>query len=251
MNTSRLETHFPIQRSVFRIRTCLLIAILLAVPPAHALASERMRQNTFRAAIVVDERLSVLRSAPDLSAPLLRRIGRGRKLSVVGAHHSRAGIMFYRVAVTRRTRGWIQREALIVPRQRGEDKRLLRLIQASSDFDRLARARIFLDAFPQSALRPAVLLLFGDEASRAARKLSHDASRRLDPEEMKATGASVSAYFLNYNGLDRYRRLGIVFSFDSSTKQFHYDGASWHELIRRYRMSAEAEEARGRENSKQ
>ena len=205
-----------------------------------------MWRQSFRAAIVVDERLSVLRSAPDLSAPLLRRLSRGRKLSVVGAHQSRAGIMFYRVAVTRRTRGWIQREAIIAPRQGGEDERLLRLIQASSDFDRLARGRIFLDAFPHSALRPTVLLIFGDEASRAARRLSRDAARRLDPEEMKATGAPVSAYFLNYNGLDRYRRLGIVFWFDSSSKQFHYDGASWRELIRRYPMSAEAREARGR-----
>lgn len=246
MNTSHLEPAFLNQRSTFRSRTVLLFAVVLVFLPAPVLGRERMWRQSFRAAIVVDERLSVLRSAPDLSAPLLRRISRGRKLSVVGAHQSRAGIMFYRVAVTRRTRGWIQREAIVAPRQRGEDERLLRLIQASSDFDRLARGRIFLDAFPHSTLRPAVLLLFGDEASRAARKLSRDAARRLDPEEMKATGAPVSAYFLNYNGLDRYRRLGIVFWFDSSSKQFHYDGASWRELIRRYPMSAEAREARKR-----
>ena len=129
--------------------------------------------------------------------------------------------MFYRVAVTRRTRGWIQREALIAPRQRGEDERLLRLIKTSSDFDRLARARIFLDAFPHSALRPAVLLLFGDEAARAARKLSHDAARRLDPEQMKATGAPVSSYFLNYT--DRPIAVGHSILVDSSSNN-SFDG---------------------------
>ena len=249
MNTSHPEPVFLSRRSAFRRRIGLLFAIVLSFPTPQALGRERTWQQSFRAAIVVDERLSVLRSAPDLSAPLLRRISRGRKLSIVGAHQSRAGIMFYRVAVTRRTRGWIQREALIAPRQHGEDERLLRLIQVSSDFDRIARARIFLDAFPHSALRPTVLLLFGDEASCAARKLSRDAARRLEPEEMKATGSPVSAYFLNYSGLDRYRRLGIVFWFESSTKEFHYDGATWLELIRRYPLSAEAREVRERDQS--
>ena len=87
------------------------------------------------------------------------------------------------------------------------------------------------------------MLLLGDEASKIALKLSRDAGRRLAPTEMKATGAPVSSYFLNYSGLDRYRKLGLVFRFDPATKHFQYDGASFLELIKRYPATAEAREA--------
>lgn len=204
------------------------------------------RKLTARSAIVVDERLAALRSAPHLSAPLLKRISRGRTVTVVETRRGRDGEVFYRVAVTRRTRGWIQREALILPHRPGDDGRLLRLIKASSDFDRLARARVFLDAFPNSSLRPAVLLIVGEEADKAAGKLSQDASRRLGIEEIGGTGASISSYFLNYSGLDRYRRQGIVFTFDPEKLQFHYDGWAWRELVRRHGRSAEADIARER-----
>ena len=122
----------------------------------------------------------------------------------------------------------------------------LRLIKASRDFDRLARAGVFLDAFPNSSLRPAVLLIVGEEADKAAGKLSQDASRRLGIEEIGGTGASISSYFLNYSGLDRYRRQGIVFTFDPEKLQFHYDGWAWRELVRRHGRSAEADIARER-----
>lgn len=49
-----------------------------------------------------------------------------------------------------------------------------------------------------------------------------------------------------YRWLDRFRRQGIVFVFDRATKQFHYDGASWREIVRRYPQSNEAAEARKR-----
>jgi outer membrane protein assembly factor BamD (BamD/ComL family) len=49
---------------------------------------------------------------------------------------------------------------------------------------------------------------------------------------------------MNYNGLDRYNRQGIVFNFDASAKRFHYDGAAWREILRRYPQSAEANDAR-------
>ena len=169
----------------------------------------------------------MLRARPQLSADLLRRVGRGRVVTIRDAQRSREGVVFYRVAVTRRTRGWLQREAVVTPARAGDDSRLLALIKASRDFDRIARARIFLDAFPRSPHRPAVLLILGKEAEKAAVKLSHDAARRLDSEALNATGASVASYFLNYNGLDRYRRQGIVFTFDSRTRQFQYDGAAW------------------------
>jgi hypothetical protein len=199
-----------------------------------------------RIGIVVDERLSVLRDSPNLSGKLLRRVGRGRVVNVARQNRSSDGIIFYSVRVTRRTRGWLQKEALVLPNRSGEDQRLLRLINGSADFDRLARARIFLDAFPHSPLRPRVLLLFGDEAEQAATKLSHDASRRLNAEEMQANDAPLFSYALNYAGLDRYNRQGVRFSFDRDQRQFHYGGASWREIVRRYPRSPEAAQARSR-----
>jgi hypothetical protein len=204
------------------------------------------RRFSSRSAIVVDERLAVLRSAPQVSAPLLKRLGRGRSVTVIESRRSRDGLVFFRVAVTRRTRGWIQHEALISPGRKGDDARLLSLINASTDFDRIARARIFLDAFPHSGLRPQVLLLFGDEVEKTAEKLSREAGRRLNAAEIAATGAPIASYFLNYTGLDRYRRQGIVLTFDEASRQFHYEGAAWRELLRRYPATREAITARRR-----
>lgn len=199
-----------------------------------------------RSAVVVDERLAVLRDGPDLSARLLQRMSRGRVVLILGAKRSPDGLTFYRVAVTRRTGGWIQSEAVVSPGKADDDERLLRLVRGSDDFDRVTRARIFLDLYPRSPARPEVLMIYGEAAEAAATRLSRDAARRLDEREMTASGAPLFSYFLNYNGLDRYRRQGINFNFNRATKQFHYDGASWREILRRYPRSPEAEQARKR-----
>jgi hypothetical protein len=89
-------------------------------------------------------------------------------------------------------------------------------------------------------------MLYGEAAEKAAGRLSRDAVRRLDEKEMAAGGAPVFSYFLNYNGLDRYRRQGIAFVFDRAAKQFHYEGAAWREILRRHPRSPEADEARKR-----
>ncbi len=225
----------------------LIVVTLVLLPFGGDAGRAQTRRLSSRSGIVVDERLAVLRARPQLSADLLRRVGRGRVVTILDAQRSREGVVFYRVAVTRRTRGWLQREAVATPARAGDDARLLALIKASRDFDRIARARIFLEAFPRSPHRPAVLLILGQEAEKAAVKLSHEAGRRLDSEALNATGASLASYFLNYNGLDRYRRQGIVFTFDSGTRQFQYDGAAWRELTRRHRDSAEAAAVRKRE----
>jgi hypothetical protein len=209
-------------------------------------AQQRRAPEGGQRAIVVDERLAALRDAPDFSATLLQRMSRGRMVAVRGVKRSADGVTFYRVGVTRRTSGWIQSEAVVSTVRKSDDERLLRLIQTSEDFDRIVRARIFLEMFQRSPLRPAVLMLYGEAAERAAGRLSRDAVRRLDEKEMVAGGAPIFSYFLNYNGLDRYRRQGIAFTFDRATKQFHYDGASWREIIRRYPRNPEAEEARKR-----
>lgn len=220
---------------------CLLLLVADAYPQRKRRAPAGGQQ-----AIVVDERLAALRDEASLTARLVQRLGRGRVVSVMGARRGGDKLNFYRVAVTRRTRGWLPAESIASPARAGDDERLLRLIRGSEEFARIARARIFLDHFSRSPLRPAVLLLFGDEAVAAAAKLSRDAARRLDAREMAAGGAPLDSYFLNFNELDRYNRQGITFTFDRAAKRFHYDGASWREILRRYPRSLEAAEARKR-----
>ena len=213
---------------------------------AFVAAQQRRAPEGGQRAIVVDERLAALRDAPELSANLLQRMSRGRMVAIRATRRSADGVTFYRVAVTKRTGGWIQSEAVVSLGRSRDDERLLRLIQSSDEFDLIVRARIFLDVFQKSPLRPTVLMLYGEAAEKAAVRLSREATRRLDEKEMAAGGAPVFSYFLNYSGLDRYRRQGIVFVFERATKRFHYDGASWREILRRYPRSPEAEAARKR-----
>ena len=197
-----------------------------------------------RLAVVVDERLAALRQTPDLSGRLVRRLGRGRLVAVITSRTTSDGLVFFLVNVTRRTRGWIQREAVVSATRRGDDQCLLDLIKASQGFDQIARARIFVDFFPRSSLRPRVLLLLGNAAEEQAVSLSREASRRLDASRLNH--APEFSYFLNYSGLDRYNRQRVGFVFERAAKRFHYDGAAWRELLRRYPNTPEAAEARNR-----
>jgi len=199
-----------------------------------------------RLAVVVEERLAALRATPQLNGRLVRRLGRGRLVAVRATKTSPDGITFFLVNVSSRTHGWIQREAVVSPNRAGDDRRLIRLIEHSQGFDRISRARIFLDHFTRSHLRPDVLLLLGDAAEDVAAQLSNDAARRLkeDPGE-----APEFSYYLNYTGLDRYNRRRVNFTFDYSTKRYHYDGSAWRELIRLYPRSSASSEARKRLDS--
>jgi len=199
-----------------------------------------------RIAVVVDERLSALRTTPEFSGVLLRRMSRGVLVAIRGEKRNRNGVVFYRVNINSRTSGWIQREALVSPARAGDDARLVRLIKGSEDFDRIVRARIFLNSFKTSEFRPEVLMIYAQAAEDIAGRLSRDASRRLDEKEMTAGGAPVFSYYLNFNGLDRYNRQGITFVFDAREKRFRYDGEGWQELVHRYPRSPEAVEARKR-----
>ena len=235
--------HFQPSVTVKRIAAA---AFVLLLTTSAAEAQRRRRPPAGgAAAVVVDERLSALRDAPRPTASLVQRLGRGRFVSVTGERAS-GGVTYLRVLVTSRTGGWLQADAVVRPSRAGDDARLLRLVRGSVEFDRLARARIMLEAFPRSALRPAALLVFGDAAAESAERLTREARRRLDPAEMRAGGAPAASYFLNYNGLDRYRRLGVVFDFDPASKSYRYDGAAFREILRRYPRSPEAAEARKR-----
>ncbi len=223
----------------------IFVGILLGCLSTTVFARKRAPAGG-RLAIVVDERLSALRLTPEPNGTLLRRIGRGGLVAVRAEKRSRNGLVFYKVNVTSRTSGWIQRDAVVLPSRPGDDARLLRLIKGSEDFDRIARARIFLDNFRSSELRPEALMIYAIAAEVAAAHLSREASRRLDETEMNAGGAPLFSYYLNYNGLDRYNRQGITFVFDSKGKRFHYDGEAWQVLVRRYPRSPQASEARKR-----
>jgi hypothetical protein len=140
----------------------------------------------------------------------------------------------------------MQRDAVVSHTRTGDDARLLRLIKASEDFDLVVRARIFLDYYRLSPLRPEVLLIYSLAAEEMAAHLSDEARRRLNQSEMSAGGAPLFSYFLNYSGLDRYNRQGITFVFDHSQRMFRYDGEGWRELVHRYPNSPQAVEARKR-----
>jgi len=223
----------------------ILLCVSLILLQATAFAKRRPPAGG-RVAIVVDERLSALRTVSEFYGRLLRRLGRGSFVAVRGEKRNRDGVVFYRVNVTSRTSGWIQRDAVVSPWRAGDDARLLRLIQGSESFDRIVRARIFLDYFRSSELRPQVLMIYAQSAEDAASRLSRDASRRLDENEMNAGGAPHFSYFLNFNGLDRYNRQGITFIFDAREKRFRYDGEGWQEILHRYPRSPAAVEARKR-----
>ena len=222
-----------------------LCVLLFLFDPGTIVAQQRKPPAGGRLAIVVDERLAALRATPQLNGRLVRRLSRGRLLAVRTLKTSSDGVTFLLVNVSTRTHGWIQREAVVLPSRPGDDRRLLSLIECSHGFDRLARARIFRAHFQRSPFRPEVLLLLGDTAEALAAKLSIDAARRLKEDVGDAPEFS---YYLNYTGLDRYNRQRVGFVFDKTTRRFHYDGAAWRELIRRYRRSAAAAEAQNRLN---
>jgi hypothetical protein len=224
--------------------TIVFAAVILVWTGFSVQAQGRRIPPGGRIAVVVDARLAALRAAPNLSANLLRRLGRGRLVSIRGSQRTTDGLIFHRVAINRRTSGWLQSEAVIASWQPRDDQRLFQLVTGPDEFERAARARIFLDTFPRSPLRPTVLLLYSQAAEEAAEQLTRSAQRQFTRNEIPENGAPLFSYFLNYNGLDRYNRQGVKFVFDESTKTFHYDGAALREILRRYPQSKEAEEAR-------
>jgi hypothetical protein len=218
------------------------------IPVKKPVAENQIQRENVNTAIVVDERLAVLRASPSLYAMPVQRMRRGRTISISGARDA-DGVTFYRVNLSAEGVGWVQAEAVVGKFRRGDDERLARLVQSSEGFDQIERATIFLENFPKSPLRPAMLLLFGDLVEGNAAMISRDAARRLSRREMAATGAPVHSFYLNYTSLDRYRRLGIGFVFNSNTKLLHYDGAAWKEILTKFPKSPEAVEAQKRLDS--
>ena len=143
LKTSRLEKQLC-------FLTSSVLPVLFLFISSQAFAQKQKAPAGGRLAVVVDERLAALRATPQLTGKLVRRLSRGRMVAVRLTKTSPDGITFFLVNVTRRTHGWIQREAVVSPSRRGDDRRLLDLNQHSQGFDRISRARIFLDHFPRS-----------------------------------------------------------------------------------------------------
>lgn len=218
------------------------------VAPTRKPVANQTAREIKNVAVVVNERLAVLRSEPSLYAMPVQRMRSGRALAVSAARET-DGVTFYRVVVPPRNYGWVQADAVISKFRRGDDEKLARLVQASEGFDQIERAMIFLDNFPNSALRPPILLLTGDLIEENARRISAEAHRRLDKGEIVASGAPAHSYFLNYTSLDRFRKIGANFLFNAKTRTFHYDGAAWKEILAKFPNSSESMEARKRLDS--
>jgi hypothetical protein len=199
-------------------------------------------------AYVMDETLSVLRPKPSLFAVPMQRMRRGRVVKIMGVAEA-DGVKFYRVSAIPTGSGWVQADAVFGTFREGDDARLARLVQSMSGFDQIETATEFFTLFPTSQFRAPILLLYGDLLEDTAAKLSRDATRQLSRPEMAASAAPLHSYYLNYVSLDRYRRIGITFLFNPATKQFHYDGASWKELVLKHKNTNEAAEAQKRLDS--
>jgi hypothetical protein len=232
-----------------------IVVLLSVVSTAYAETNQQSARqpaqasrSQFRKAFVVDDRLSALRRYPDVKSPVVRRLRIGRPVFIIERKRSGADqSLFYHVAVTRRTRGWIPEAALAVLGRAGEDARLMKLIEKATDgIDRIALCRLFLEHFNRSALVPRALLAIGEEAERAAATLTRNARKRLKDMDEGNGSASLRDYYLNDSGLDRYSKLYVTFDLIGSTSEYSYDGKAYREILRRYPDSEEARIARAR-----
>lgn len=198
-------------------------------------------------AIVVDVNLNVLRKSPSLFAESVHRMSRGRRVTIQGVQEA-DGVKFYKVVVPPNNFGWVQADAVVGKFRKEDEARLASLVQAYEGFERIETATYFFDLYPNSDLKPPLLLLFGDTLEELGLTLSRSAAR-ITRKEMAASGAPLHSFFLNFNMLDRYRKLGVIYLVNPTTKQYHYEGASWKEIVAKYPSSPEAVEAQKRLDS--
>ena len=196
----------------------------------------------FRRAFVIDDGLSALRKSPKTTSTCLRRLRVGRKIFIISSIKNQHGIKYYYIAVTRRTRGFIDAAAIISPSQAGDDARLMRLIEASKGVEKIILAQILVNNFPKSRFCPDALLAEGEAAEKIALELSKKISRRLPEQLDKELG--LERYLLNNPALDKYSRLGINFYVDEKESLYFYDGAVYKQILNRYPRSLAASRAK-------
>jgi hypothetical protein len=231
---------------------CLIAAVALVMGAAITTTAQSERKVFLPGGrgVIFDERLSALRAQPDVKAPLKQRMRRGRRVGILGAAVAKDGARFFRVAVSRNTRGWVLADAVIKPGAAADAERLMRLIEETRDeFTKARLARLCADQFRATNFAPKALMILGQAAEVEAERLSRDAKRRVGEDDTE-TGPSVRLsrrdFMLNYAGLDRYNRVGVTFDYDAASDRIVYDGAAYRELLRRYPRSAEAQTARER-----
>ena len=238
----------------FAIAICFFMPVDTAAQRKRPAGARPTRPSAPRAkeigqtAVVLDETLSVLRPTPSLLAEPVQRMRRGRELKILGVAEA-DGVKFFKITAEPKNYGWVQSDSVFGKFRPEDEERLAKLVQASSGFDQIELAAFYFALYPESKFSPAILLLFGDLCQETAVRLSRDATSRLDRREMAASGAPLHSYYLNFNMLDRYRKLGITFRFNPETKAYYYDGASWRKLVEKFGTSPEAAEARKRLDS--
>lgn len=222
------------------------IAFIIAVSLSVQAQTKRKTVVSGQRAVVVDERLSALRTQPDVKAPLEQRLRRGRVVGILGIRKSKDGEQFLRVSVSRNTRGWVLAEAVVKSGNAADAERLANLIEnTDDDFIKARLAKLCADEFRATPSAPRCLLKLGETADRAADRLTRDAKRRVGNDEPSA-GLSKRDYFLNFAGLDRYNRIGVMFEYDAKADRIVYDGAAYKDLLRRYPRSEDIDIARKR-----
>jgi hypothetical protein len=207
----------------------------------------------FIKAFVVDDRLSALRRDAHLKSPVLRRLRLGRAVYVIEGRSAKAQQPgFYRVAETRRTRGWIHQAAVAIPGRPGADLQVIALIEerrsekqtATEIFERLLLCKLFMEKFGSPGLTPKAMLWFGEDAERAAALLNRGAQRYSKRLDDRGAGVSPRDLFLSDASLDRYSRLGVHFDYLEKSAEYLYDGHMHRLLLQRYPKSEAAAEAR-------
>ncbi len=205
-------------------------------------ASKPKSPEIGKSAVVIDEMLNVLRKEPSLYSEAVHRISRGRIVTIQGVAEA-DGVKFYKVSVPPKNWGWVQADAVFGKFRPADEQRLFNLAKATDGFEKIEIASEFFMLYPNSAMRPRMLMLYGDAIQAMAPSLSKAANSRLSKAEMEASGAPLHSYFQNFNMLDRYRKIGITYLFDAKQRQYHYDGASWNEIIKKFPNSPEYPEA--------
>jgi len=236
-----------------------LIALVLALPlTTEAQSPDPLRRGAqsrtsayaphFVKAFVTDDRLWVGREAPDLRSQVVQRLRLRRPVFIIGSSIGKTGEpKFYRVAVTRRTRGWIHVAAVAIPGRAGEDKRVLQLAETASDgLDRIVLCLLLTENFKNSPLVPQALLLLAGEAERSGSTLNKRVSKRVTAVDPRTANVRQRDYYLSDASLDRLSRLRVSFDFDDATGEFIYDGAAYRTIIKRFPASASAKIARER-----
>ncbi|MDH3494672.1 MAG: SH3 domain-containing protein, partial [Acidobacteriota bacterium] len=179
---------------------CLIMLLGCAVLSAQKRGAKRKLSNESpkgSSAVVIDQRLSVLRQDPSLYASPLKRLDIGTEVTVLEEKEA-DGVLFYKVAEATAVTGWIQSEAIAGKFRKNDDQRVFQLILGSTGFVQIQRGALFLDLFDDSPFRPSVLLLFGDIVEEEAAALTKRADAALVRGEMAAARAPLHSFYLNY-----------------------------------------------------